>query len=136
VLFDLFDALGPRAVALPAPPASALTVPNAALPRPLRRFAPRGTLQAPGPGQRLSEPLSVQFPPDGAVVELSGPGLTVRVRGGTPPYSWLLNGAPVAVGQSTPTAQLPAEPGFSALSVIDAEGRSARVGFRALPPGQ
>lgn len=136
VLFDLFDALGPRAVALPPPPASALTVPNAALPRPLRRFAPRGTLQAPGPGQRLSEPLSVQFPPDGAVIELSSPGLTVRVRGGTPPYSWLLNGAPVAVGQSAPTVQLPAEPGFSALSVIDAEGRSARVGFRALPPGQ
>ena len=135
VLFDLFDALGPRAVALPPPPASALMVPNAALPRPLRRFAPRGALQFPDPGQRLSEPLSVQFPPDGAVVELAGPLLTVRARGGTPPYSWLLNSMPVAVGQSLPVAELPAEPGFSALAVIDAEGRSARAGFRALPPG-
>ena len=64
------------------------------------------------------------------------PALTVRARGGTPPYSWLLNGAPVAVGQPLPVAELPAEPGFSALAVIDAEGRSARAGFRALPPAE
>ncbi|WP_269846676.1 penicillin-binding transpeptidase domain-containing protein, partial [Paracoccus binzhouensis] len=40
VLFDLFDALPP--VALPPPPPQTLTLPNSALPLPLRRFAPPG----------------------------------------------------------------------------------------------
>lgn len=130
VLFDLFDALGSRAVPLPPPPDAVLTVPNAALPRPLRRFSPPGELSAAGPVGRAAERLAIQFPPDGAQVELPGPTLIVRARGGTPPYSWLLNGAPVAVGTSDPSAELPAPPGFSSLTVVDGRGNSARVEFR------
>lgn len=131
VLFDLFDALGPRMVPLPPPPEAALTVPNAALPRPLRRYSPPGELSAPGPAVRVADRLTIQFPPDRAEVELLGPTLTVRARGGTPPYSWLLDGAPVAVGIPDPSAELPAPSGFSSLSVVDAAGNSARVEFQA-----
>ncbi|VDS10503.1 Penicillin-binding protein 1F [Paracoccus haematequi] len=135
VLFDLFDALGPRMVPLPPPPQAALTVPNAALPRPLRRFLPPGELSVPGPAVRVADRLTIQFPPDRAEVELTGPTLTVRARGGTPPYSWLLDGAPVAVGIPDPSAELPAPSGFSSLSVVDAAGNSARVEFQALGGG-
>ena len=135
VLFDLFDALGPRTVPLPPPPEAALTVPNAVLPRPLRRFAPAGELPPPGPAPRAPEPLTIQFPPDGAEVELTSPALVVRAKGGTPPYNWLLNGAPVAIRQAEPVAELPASRGFSALTVVDAKGRSARVEFRAVGGG-
>ncbi|WP_374300501.1 penicillin-binding protein 1C [Paracoccus sp. (in: a-proteobacteria)] len=131
VLFDLFDALGPRSVPLPPPPQAALTGPNAALPRPLRRFVPPGSLADSGSSFRAPELLTIQFPPDSAEVELVGATLLVRAKGGTPPYSWLLNGAPVAVGTSEPTAELPVRAGFASLSVVDAKGRSARVEFRA-----
>ncbi|MCZ0963522.1 penicillin-binding transpeptidase domain-containing protein [Paracoccus benzoatiresistens] len=131
VLFDLFDALGARSVPLPPPPKAALTVPNAALPRPLRRFAPPGELLSPSPAVRAPEPLTIQFPPDSSKVELLGPTLVVRAKGGTPPYSWLLNGVPVVVGAARPTAELSAPFGFSSLTVVDAKGRSARVEFRS-----
>ena len=107
----------------------------AALPRPLRRFAPAGELPPPGPAPRAPEPLTIQFPPDGAEVELTSPALVVRAKGGTPPYNWLLNGAPVAIRQAEPVAELPASRGFSALTVVDAKGRSARVEFRAVGGG-
>ena len=49
---------------------------------------------------------------------------------------WLLNGAPVALGQTNPVAELPAVSGYSALAVVDAEGRSARVEFKASGAGE
>ncbi|WP_112875325.1 penicillin-binding protein 1C [Paracoccus endophyticus] len=135
VLFDLFDALGPRARPLPPPPPAALTVPNAALPPALRRFVPAGSARPPDPAAPVPEPLSIIFPPDGAEVELAGDRLAVRVRGGRAPYTWLLDGRPVAVGQADAVADLPAGPGHGRLSVTDAAGRSARVGIRLLRPG-
>lgn len=126
----------PRAVPLPPPPGAALTVPNAALPPPLRRFAPPGTLRAPSSAPARSEPLAILFPPDGAEVELTGDRLVVRARGGRGPYTWLIDGRPVAVGVADPTADLPAAPGWGRISVIDADGASTRAGVRLTRPGQ
>ena len=117
------------------PPPGALTVPNAALPPALRRFQPRGTTRPADPVAPQAEPLAILFPPDGAEVELTQGRLVVRVRGGAGPYTWLLDGRPVAVGSPDPATQLPAAPGWATLSVIDATGRSARSGLRLIGPG-
>ncbi|WP_273499896.1 penicillin-binding protein 1C [Paracoccus sphaerophysae] len=135
LLFDLFDALGSRATPLPPPPPGALTVPNAALPAALRRFQPRGETRPADPVAPQAEPLAILFPPDGAEVELTQGRLVVRVRGGAGPYTWLLDGRPVAVGSPDPATQLPAAPGWATLSVIDSTGRSARSGLRLIGPG-
>ncbi|MRX51849.1 penicillin-binding protein 1C [Paracoccus sp. S-4012] len=135
VLFDLFDALGPRAVPLPPPPSEALTLSTARLPAALRRFPP--ALAAPAEAPRLTTPggrLAILFPPEGAEIAPRDAPLTVRLRGGTPPYQWLLNGAPAAAALRGETAEVAATPGFSELAVIDAQGRSQRVRFRLLAP--
>ena len=73
----------------------------------------------------------VDFPPDGAEVELLNSGLKVKVSGGTGPFTWLLDGAPLAVALRDREAMLDlAARGFVTLSVIDAEGRSARSRVR------
>lgn len=144
LLFDLFDALGPRATPLPDPPPEALTLPTSRLPPTLRRFRAPGETAGPADivaGNRspsgTAEPLAILFPPDGAELEMAGAGLPARLRGGTPPYLWLLNGAPVARTVAGETASLP-QPGsgYASLAVIDAQGRSQRVGFRVRPPGR
>lgn len=142
VLFDLFDALGPRAVPLPPPPPGALTVSTARLPRPLRHFPPeaaprpvaRGAASMAPAARGLGAP-AILFPPEGAEVELPERGLVARLRGGTPPYLWLLDGAPLGVAGPGETAALPAlGEGFAELSVVDAAGRSGRVRFRVTAP--
>ena len=53
------------------------------------------------------------------------------MAGGTPPYTWMANGVPVALaltGREVMLAGLGT--GFVTLSVIDAEGRSARATVR------
>jgi len=93
---------------------------------PLRHFRPRGAaLEAP------ADAPAVTFPPDGAEVELLAGALKVKVQGGTAPFTWLANGAPVVTGLSSREALLDVPgPGFVTLSVIDAEGRSARTSVR------
>ena len=74
---------------------------------------------------------AVAFPPDGAEVELLPEGLLVRVSGGKAPYTWLANGVPVAVSLGARETMLNTlGRGFITLSVIDAEGRSARTKVR------
>ena len=105
----------------PPPPPETLLVGHAGLPQPLRRFAPPGAGGVdPGP--------EIAFPPDGAIVE--GQQLTARVQGGVAPFTWLANGAPVATSRTRQTVLDGLGPGFADLTVIDAEGRSARVSFR------
>lgn len=127
VLFELFDRIGAERAPLPPPPPATLILPNARLPQPLQRFRPRDAAfaEAPAGGPELT------FPPDGAQVEVPEGGLTVKLRGGVPPFTWLANGAPVMVGTraresvlSLPTA------GFVTLTVLDAEGRSASAQVR------
>ena len=126
VLFALFGLARPEP--LGQPPASALFQANAVLPLPLQRFRPRGALQDPAFAPQIT------FPPDGAVLPLDDPALAVRVRGGQSPYSWLINGAPMAIGTHDLEASLPlATQGLVAVTVIDALGQSARVQVTVAP---
>lgn len=128
VLFDLFDAL--PAVALPPPPSQVLTVPNAALPLPLRRFAPPGQASAIAARPSAPDTLRLTYPPDGAEIELAGP-LVAKARGGQAPWTFLLNGAAVLISSAQPEAELPSPgPGFARLTVIDAVGASATAAIR------
>jgi penicillin-binding protein 1C len=122
VLFQAFNRLK-RQLDLQGPaPASTLLVANAELPQPLQRFRSRSAAF-----EAAADAPAVAFPPDGAEVELLPAGLKVRVTGGTAPFTWLADGVPVIVGMDAREAML-ALPGmgFVTLSVIDAEGRSAR----------
>jgi penicillin-binding protein 1C len=126
ILFQAFARIAPSLTPLPPPPPETLLVSNAQLPLPLQRFRSRTSVFGPAPDAPV-----VAFPPDGAEVELIGDQLLVRVRGGSAPFTWLANGVPVAValrGRETMIAL--AGGGFVTLSVIDAEGRSARSSVR------
>ncbi len=126
VLFEAFARLKPALDPQPAPPADALMLANAQLPQPLRHFRSRQAAFA----ADTTAP-EVAFPPDGAEVELLPQGLMVQVSGGIAPFTWLADGAPVMTAQAEATAMLPAlGRGFVTLSVIDAEGRSARTRVR------
>ncbi|TXB71302.1 penicillin-binding protein 1C [Paracoccus aurantiacus] len=139
LLFDIFDTLGARRRPLPPPPPETLIASNPQLPAPLRRFTPPGHISAaangPGaPARALIEPLVIVFPPDGAELELGGQSVPVRLRGGVPPYTWMLNGTPAVVALSEPVATLPGSPGASEVTVTDASGATRRARFRMVAP--
>ena len=126
VLFQAFSRLKPELDPQPPAPPATLLVANAQLPQPLQRFRSRSAAfeaAADGP--------AVAFPPDGAEVELLPAGLLARVEGGTAPFTWLADGAPVALSLRDRAVMLPGlGTGFVTLSVIDAAGRSARATVR------
>ena len=125
VLFQAFSRLKPRLDPRSPAPSATLLVSNAGLPQPLQRFRPRGAAFAAGDAP------TVAFPPDGAEVELLGAGLLVKVQGGRGPFTWMADGLPLLVAERARAAMLsfPGS-GFVTLSVIDAEGRSARARVR------
>jgi len=126
VLFQAFARLKPALTPQPPAPPSTLLVSNTQLPQPLQHFRSRNAAFEPE-----KDAPSVSFPPDGAEVELLPEGLLVRVRGGKAPFTWLANGVPVAVSLTAPEVMLASlGRGFITLSVIDAEGRSARSQVR------
>jgi len=126
VLFQAFARLKPELdPQAPAPPAT-LLVANAQLPQPLQRFRSRSAAF-----EASADAPAVAFPPDGAEVELLPTGLLAKVEGGTAPFTWLANGAPVALSLRDRAVMLPGlGQGFVTLSVIDAAGRSARATVR------
>lgn len=120
----LFEALGlargGTPAPLPAPPPDTLILSHAALPENLRRFGP--TAEAPD--------LQLAFPPDGAVLETMADGVPIRLRGGTPPYTLMADGAVLATGLRRAGFVAPVTgPGFTALTVIDAQGQAVRAGI-------
>jgi penicillin-binding protein 1C len=122
VLFQAFNRLKGKLDPQPPAPASTLLVANAELPLPLQRFRSRSAAF-----EAEADAPAVAFPPDGAEVELLPAGLKVRVTGGTAPFTWLADGVPVLVALEAREAMLDLPgAGFVTLSVIDAEGRSAR----------
>ena len=79
------------------------------------------------------ERLRLVFPMPGMVIERGedeAAPLAFSVAGGRRPLTWILDGRPLAV---TVTGRdldwQPDGPGFSRLTVIDADGRSASAGF-------
>lgn len=120
VLFQAFQRVKPQADPLPPPPPETLIAPNASLPLPLQRFGARGAVPMDAP--RLA------FPPDGARLSLAGQALTVKLRDGVPPFTWLADGTPLLVGTHRREAALEGlGKGHVTLSVIDAAGRADRV---------
>lgn len=126
VLFQAFARLKPTLAPQPPAPPSALLVATAQLPHPLQRFRSRSAAF-----EAAADAPAVAFPPDGAEVELLPGGLLAKVEGGTAPFTWLANGAPVALSLRDRAVMLPGlGRGFVTLSVIDAAGRSARATVR------
>ena len=126
VLFQAFSRLKPTLTPQPPAPPSTLMVSNIGLPQPLRHFRSRTAAF-----EAAKDAPAVAFPPDGAEVELLPQGLMARVSGGKAPFTWLANGAPIRVGEQAREVMLgQLGLGFVTLSVIDAEGRSARSSVR------
>jgi penicillin-binding protein 1C len=126
VLFQAFARLKPELSPQPPAPPETLLIANAQLPQPLQRFRSRNAAFEADP-----DAPTVAFPPDGAEVERLPEGVMVRVQGGTAPYTWLADGLPIALAQRSQAVILPlTDTGFLTLSVIDAEGRSARSQIR------
>lgn len=120
VLFQAFQRLKARATPLPPPPPETLILPNASLPLPLQRFGARSAAQADAP--------KLAFPPDGTTLPLHGQALTVKLRDGVAPFTWLADGAPLVVGTHRREVALTGlGTGHVTLSVIDAAGRADRV---------
>lgn len=133
ILFDAFARIGLQPGIGPRP-AEALVASTAQLPPPLRHLRkdqPK-TLAA-----LADQPLSIAFPPDGANIDLGAgegslpPAVVVKLQGGIAPYTYLLDGLPVAAGISRRTAELePRGRGFSLISVVDARGQTSSVRVR------
>jgi penicillin-binding protein 1C len=118
VMFEAFERLKTRIDPIPPPPPATLLLPTAQLPLPLQRFRP------PGVAVDATRP-EIAFPPLGAVLE--GPVVTVKVRLGTAPFTWLANGLPVLTTRAREAVIDGLGIGFSSLTVIDAEGRAAET---------
>lgn len=116
LLFEAFSRINEHTTPRRPPPPGALTLTNAQLPEPLQRFDPGADVaDAGGP--------AITFPPEGAVLAYQ-PGLPLlaRVAEGTPPFTWLWNGAPIATEWHDREIALDTDVGFGELTVIDATG--------------
>ena len=133
ILFEAFDRIGPKRVALKRAPPGVLTASTASLPPPLRTF--RGPGEATFELAKKDDP-EIAYPLDGVAVDLGiaegDPApLTIKVRNGAPPFTFFVNGTPIA---RPPFARSetwqPDGPGFVTLSVVDRDGKSDRVTVR------
>ncbi len=130
LLFQVFSLLPPE----PAPssflamPQGVIPGPTANLPPALRRLQ-TGVAQAVAP----KNPPVIAFPLDGSTLDLvQGPdglaSLPLKVEGGKRPFTWLVNGAPLATkAWRGPVLWQPDGPGFAHLQVVDSAGLSATV---------
>ena len=131
LLFDAFQAIGPRRAPFRAKPAGVINVASGAdLPPPLKRFE-EDARGATG-GGFASRPLAIRFPPDRVQLEVVGESaMMLKADGGELPLTWLVDGRPV--GKSISRREYlwrPAAGGFVAIAVVDAAGRADRVRVR------
>ncbi len=126
ILFDAFARLGLDPRPFPRPPDSIVAT-SAHLPPPLRHLrqdVPKTVAAMTTPSLRLA------FPPEGARIDLAAsaadgrPELNLKVAGGAPPYTWLVDGAPILSPWQPPGK------GFLRISVIDGTGASESVSVR------
>ena len=129
VLFKIADLLGPApALSEPEPPPNALRVARRDLPTHLRRLE-----AGPLDGGRSGDPGApkILYPPDGATVAWDGAALPLEAAGGRGPLRWLVDGRPLAPAAARRALYWrPDGVGFAQLTVIDAQGRSARATVR------
>ncbi len=80
------------------------------------------------------DPVRFVFPTEGIVLEREEDDRTPLIftaAGGRRPLTWVINGRPLTVTETKrETTWVPEGPGFSRMTVIDAEGRSASVRFQ------
>ena len=121
VLFEAFSRLKPVPEPFALPPDDTLIAAHSDLSPPLRRV--------PGPRGQISEgEPKFAFPPDGAHVEAYGAALPIRIRDGAPPFTWLVDGRPVATKSlEREITWRPSGRGYVVLSVVDAGGEAARA---------
>jgi penicillin-binding protein 1C len=134
ILFEAFQRLGGRRVPPSPPPAGVLFMTTSQLPAALQRFRPHGLPEVASSGGG-DAPLAIAFPPDGARIDLSDAGpdaaMALKVLGGVPPFTWLVDGVPVATGEVRRQSLWEAPPpGFARLSVIDGRGATASARVR------
>lgn len=134
VLFEVFQALGPKRVPLPDGPAEAVAMADLQVPPPLRYARLPHRVSA----VRTGNDLQISYPPDGAELELgfdtdSGEGLTaqplvVKFKGGAGPFSFLVNGRPLETAErERQLVWQPEAPGFTDVTIVDAHGNSAGI---------
>ena len=128
VLFKIADLLGSPASKTDAPPpAGALLVGRHGLPLRLQRLDPDQPARA---ESSASTPMIV-YPLDGAQLEWRGEEVPLEAIGGKRPFRWLIDGIPLPLElPRRPIYWQPEGIGFSELTVIDADGRSARSTVR------
>jgi penicillin-binding protein 1C len=130
VLFDAFARAGATYEA-PVRPPGVLVASNAQLPPPLRRIGRDGSRTVTSAAQTAQ--LKIAYPPDGARVDLGltkgeQSALALKNLGGTPPFRWMINGAPTGAPElRRQSAWTPDGAGFARVSVIDARGASDSV---------
>jgi penicillin-binding protein 1C len=131
VMFKIADLVGPPSLQNGArPPSGALLLGRNDLPPRLRRLDPGPLAQSAAPGGAPK----IVYPPDGALIEWHGEELSLEATGGRRPFRWLVDGKPLAPGLPRRTIYWQPEGiGFSHLTVIDAEGRSAHSTVRLSP---
>jgi penicillin-binding protein 1C len=129
ILFEAFDRVGQKRVPFaPRPPDTIVAASTSALPTPLRHF------RMPGEPTFIDRDLpEISYPLDGVMVDLGikegDPApLVIKVRNGAPPFTFFVNGAPIArVPFGREESWMPDGPGFVTLSVVDKDGKSDRV---------
>lgn len=130
VLFSAFARIKPALTPLPAAPPETLLVANGQLPAPLRQFRARDDAfdaRAKGP--------SILFPPNDSQVQLLPQGLLLRLEGGRPPYTILVDQHPRLSNLFEKSVMIDSlTAGFVTLTVIDAQGMSSRAHLRLQDP--
>lgn len=123
LLFEAFARLKAKPAPLPAPPHSVLTLGTRELPLHLQHFRANGI-------ELADTGLEIAFPPDGARLEIgtNGSELELKARNGALPFTWIVNGRPLATMPLDRSAVWTTEgKGYVRISVIDALGAAARA---------
>jgi penicillin-binding protein 1C len=129
VLIDVFAHLERRAP-LPPPPPGVRLLSHGQLPEALRR------VPAVSRSTASSATLEIAYPPTGSRIDLgfgsaNRAPLVLKVRGGTPPFTWFADSAPITREPFSRTAHwTPTGPGYVTLVVVDGRGESVRARVR------
>jgi penicillin-binding protein 1C len=133
ILFDAFKRAGLDETPFDRPKDALVVRKNIDLPPPLRHLR---TDVAKAAGAIAVAQLQIAYPPDGARLDLgfvagSPEPLALKANGGRPPFTWLIDGRPVAPPRARRNASVtPSGQGFSRISVIDGAGETASVVVR------